>query len=111
VYFELEGTKYGRSELLHETRATEEAADIILQSLPQLTKLCIRECADVEAGKIVRWPWTGRLREYLLQFWPRYDGMDSEDNVKEDPNGPLLYTWEEDEEWLTTSKEHRIDEL
>ncbi|CAG9949198.1 unnamed protein product [Clonostachys rosea f. rosea IK726] len=111
VYFELEGTKYGRSELLHETRATEEAADIILQSLPQLTKLCIRECADVEAGKIVRWPWTGRLREYLLQSWPRYDGMDSEDNVKEDPNGPLLYTWEEDEEWLTTSKEHRIDEL
>lgn len=111
VYFELEGTKYGRIELLQETRATEEAADIILQLLPQLTKLCMRECADVKAGKIIRWPWTGRLRDHILEFWPRHNWMDSENDVKEDPDGPVLYTWEEDEEWFPTSKEHTIDEL
>ncbi|CAH0004260.1 unnamed protein product [Clonostachys byssicola] len=111
AYFGIEGSKYGRSELLQEIQATEEAADIILQALPQLTKLCIRECADVKAGKIVRWPWTGRLRDYVLQSWPRLDGTDPEDDGKEDLDGPVLYTWEEDEEWFSTSKKHSIDEL
>ncbi|VUC30223.1 unnamed protein product [Clonostachys rosea] len=111
AYLEPDGAKLGRTELAREIRETEEAADIILQSLPQLTKLCIRECAEVEAGKVVRWPWTGRLREYLLQSWPRHDGMDWEGDVKEDPDGPVLWTWEEDEKWLPTSKEHHMDEL
>ncbi|CAH0016694.1 unnamed protein product [Clonostachys rhizophaga] len=111
AYSTLGGTKLARIHLLHETRETEEAADIILQSLPQLTKLCIKECADVKAGKIVRWPWTGRLRDHILESWPRHNWMDSEDDVKEDPDGPVLYSWEEDEEWFPTSKEHSIDEL
>ncbi|CAH0045253.1 unnamed protein product [Clonostachys solani] len=111
AYFGLEGTKFGRIETLQDIRETEEAADIVLQSLPQLTKLCIRECAVVKAGKIVQWPWTGRLKDYVLQYWPRYDGMDSGDGVKEDPDGSVLDTWEDDEEWFPTSKEHRIDEL
>lgn len=111
AYFGLEGVKFGRIETLQDIRTREEAADIILQSLPQLTKLCIGECADVKAGTIVQWPWTGRLKDYVLQYWPRHNGMDSEDDVKEDPDGPVLYTWEEDEEWFPTPTEHRIDEL
>lgn len=116
AYFGLGGTKFGRVETLQFTEAIEEAASIVMEAIPQLKKLCIGgNCVDIENGKASKWPWTGRLRDYVLEEWPRYDSSiprmnTGEDSLKEDPDGPVLDTWEEDRRWFQ-GENHIIDEL
>jgi hypothetical protein len=84
----------------------ERAGSIVAEQLPDLDLLCIgHTCIDLgnqRGNKELVWPWTGRMKEYLLEAWPRYKAGDSpeDDGKDEDPDGPLFGTWEIDEDML-----------
>jgi hypothetical protein len=78
---------------------------MVLDNLPHLDNLTIgRGMSKLEGqardGKLV-WPWTGRVRKYLLECFPRYQGRDGEED--EDPNGPLFDQPGQDEDNLPSS--------
>lgn len=109
VYFGLSGTKYGRSTSRWAIAGIQQVDDFVSKHLPDLQSLCIggacRTTGSQKEGEGSVWPWTGRLKEYLLDDWPRYRAGDSygdseADRKDEDPNGPIFSTWEEDEAML-----------
>lgn len=105
AYFGASGRVLRRQEEISYLSSTEKAAGIMIPLMPNLEKLCIGgECTEITAGKELKWPWTGRLREYMLEEWPRYDGESGEYGYgyeeSEDPQGPVLENWEEDRKWF-----------
>uniref|UniRef100_A0A8H7THZ2 Uncharacterized protein n=1 Tax=Bionectria ochroleuca TaxID=29856 RepID=A0A8H7THZ2_BIOOC len=105
AYFGASGRVLRRQEEISYISGTEKAAQIIVPLKPDLERLCIGgECTEITSGKELKWPWTGRLREYMLEEWPRYDGESGEYGYgyreSEDPQGPVLESWEEDRKWF-----------
>ncbi|VUC29179.1 unnamed protein product [Clonostachys rosea] len=101
AYFGVSGRVLRRQEEISSISHTEKVSRIIVPLMPNLEKLCIGgECTKITPGKDLKWPWTGRLREYMLEEWPRWDG---EYGYKEyeDPEGPVLESWEEDRKWFS----------
>lgn len=106
MYFGLQGTQYGRGESRRYIVDAERVTNMVLEHLPDLDLLCIGSgCVNprvrTEEGKLV-WPWTGRMKDYLLEDWPRYKAGDSpeDEGVDEDPNGPIFGRWEDDKVML-----------
>lgn len=82
----------------------------MVEKLPKLKRVCFQRyaCTDVVSGKKPSWVWTGKLREYVLEASPRFDGYNTQGILeKEDPNGPVLETWEMDQEWFLQGEERR----
>lgn len=97
---------FGRKNLRRDLRDViseiEIAGNIVLTELPHLKNATIGGItANVEDGNktgSLVWPWTGRMREYLLQEYPRYKGGVGERD--EDPDGPVFGSWKTDEQLL-----------
>ncbi|CAG9991074.1 unnamed protein product [Clonostachys byssicola] len=109
AYFGASGRVLRRQEQISHIFSTEKAAEIIFPLMPNLEKLCIGgECTEIALGKELKWPWTGRLRDYMLEEWPRWEsgtyGYRYEES--EDPQGPVLESWEEDRKWFGGSDGH-----
>ncbi|KAH6867354.1 hypothetical protein B0T10DRAFT_502467 [Thelonectria olida] len=106
VYFGLSGTTFGRYQSRQHMVAIERAGSIVAEQLPYLDLLCIGSTC-INPGKQrgsneLVWPWTGRIKDYLLEIWPRYKTGDSpeDDGKNEDPDGPLFGMLEGDEAML-----------
>lgn len=83
--------------------------NIAVENLPKLRRICFQRyaCTDVVSGEKPSWAWTGKLREYVLEASPRFDRYNTKEILKkEDPNGPLLDSWEMDQEWFPQGKEN-----
>lgn len=109
AYMGRHGTKYLR--LMHRERlwAYEYAAKLFLDRRDLALSMLTIDGDSIYSqnrttdGQLLL-PWTGRLKEYLLNEVPRYiagshRGADGDD-VTEDPNGPLFNSWKEDERFL-----------
>ncbi|KAJ3538401.1 hypothetical protein NM208_g5921 [Fusarium decemcellulare] len=81
----------------------DEVSKMIIAEAPNLKKLVIGNLSSIliYKGKVF-WPWTGHMREFLLEAWPRYraGGDDGQDAGDEDPDGPLFGTALSDERGL-----------
>ncbi|KAK2603973.1 hypothetical protein QQS21_003809 [Conoideocrella luteorostrata] len=105
AYFGLSGTKYGRSVTRESLFYTEKAGSIVMDVIPWLKSFSIGshrvEHRDIGQDGVVSWPWKGRLKEALLEQWPRYAGGDPEigdgRDKTEDPDGPVFWSFAEDE--------------
>ncbi|VUC33941.1 unnamed protein product [Clonostachys rosea] len=99
------GAKFGRYEAFGHLHKTEQAARIVLEELPNLERLCIGGiCTDLTDEKSLQWPWSGRVREYLLSKYSRWYSEDDGKVLVEDPDGPIFFTRQEDETWLEASE-------
>jgi hypothetical protein len=106
AYDGVSGTKMGIFELLESMSVTEKAVKIVLEELPDLEVICLGSlCANIEYRKPPAWPWTGRVRDYIMESWPRYRGSIHHSSEHEDPDGPVFSTTEEDKEWLEGGKQ------
>ncbi|CAG9975676.1 unnamed protein product [Clonostachys byssicola] len=100
------GAKFGRYEAFKYIQKTEQAARIVLEELPNLERLCIGgTCTNLIHDKALRWPWSGRVREYLLNKYSRWNDEVRGKVLIEDPNGPVFFTRGEDRTWLEAGKE------
>ncbi|KAH7303336.1 hypothetical protein B0I35DRAFT_446990 [Stachybotrys elegans] len=103
AYFGPGGTKYGRTEEIRDMSASERAGRLILKAVPHLQTLCVGgSCVKNDGTRPLLWPWTNRVREYLLDSWPRW--ADANEGGLEDTNGPVFGSWEEDEKWLVNGE-------
>jgi hypothetical protein len=100
AYFSASGAKRGRFETLKGMSATERAAKIVLSKLTHLQVLCFGSDCVKNTGEELSWPWTNRVREYLLEASPRWERFASDESPEEDPNGPVFWRWDEDRRWL-----------
>ncbi|CAH0051670.1 unnamed protein product [Clonostachys solani] len=104
----VEARKNARFELTFSLSLIEAVTNIVVEKLPKLKRVCFQRyaCTDVVSGEKPSWAWTGKLREYVLEASPRFDGYNNKRILeKEDPNGPVLDTWEMDQEWFPQGKE------
>ncbi|KAF7550367.1 hypothetical protein G7Z17_g5780 [Cylindrodendrum hubeiense] len=92
-YFGLQGRKYARFVKREDIWATQTAASIVLLGSPHLNSITIGQWTTIgiDRGK-AEWPWTGKIKEYLIGIYPRYrrgedPGGDDDD---EDPEGPIF---------------------
>lgn len=106
AYDGLGGTIGGRIEERKLISGIERAGRLVVEQLPHLESLTVAATTTdprrrTEEGKLV-WPWTGRLKEHLLEEWPRWKRINDpgEDGTDEDPDGPVFETWEDDEAML-----------
>ncbi|CAG9998271.1 unnamed protein product [Clonostachys byssicola] len=100
----VEARKLARFELTHSLALSETVANIVVERLPKLKRVCFQRyaCTAVVSGERPTWPWTGKLREYVLEASPRFRGYNESGMFEEeDPNGPVLETWEEDQVWFS----------
>lgn len=61
----------------------------------------------------ITWPWTGRIREYLLELWPRHRARGNEEtgHVDEDPDGPIFESLEQEAIMLSADWEPGLEIL
>ncbi|KAH7378116.1 hypothetical protein BKA64DRAFT_687946 [Cadophora sp. MPI-SDFR-AT-0126] len=81
AYYGKSGRAYGRSVLRQGAEITELAADIVMANLPQLKSFTIGGMAPnvtrAENGTVsLVWPWTGRMREWLLEVEPEVEDFE-----------------------------------
>ncbi|KAH7148232.1 hypothetical protein EDB81DRAFT_791784 [Dactylonectria macrodidyma] len=93
-YFGRWGRKYSREVTREDMWATQTAAKIILLGSPNLKSITIGiwTTTRIIHGK-AEWPWTGRIKEYLLERHPRYrrgEHLEEDDDVGEDPDDPIF---------------------
>lgn len=109
AYEGLSGTQMGRQIARNRVYYVELVASLARSVLPQLTSLAIGG-VDTEVPfdeeEDMKWPWTGRLGDYLLEQWPRYEGKNSNywdgyDNTVEKDDAPIFGSVEEDAEILS----------
>ncbi|KAF4977300.1 hypothetical protein FZEAL_6188 [Fusarium zealandicum] len=84
----------------------EEISEMILAQVPGLESLVIGNMGSsfVHRGRVF-WPWTGQLREYIMEAWPRYKARrDLEPaDVDEEPDSPLFGRHSAEDRWLSGS--------
>lgn len=83
MYDGKEGQQYLREVTQEAAEATEKGGDIVVANLPQLSSFTIGgRCPNVtrtEEGMITAtWPWTGRLKEWVLEVVPERDWEEEE---------------------------------
>lgn len=70
-----EGRMYQREVTRQDAETAERAGDIVILNAPQLNSFTIGRLRPVltrEEGKLVsaKWPWTGRMEEWLVEVVP-----------------------------------------
>lgn len=117
MYFDIDAYRRERYEDLRDMAAQERASKLVLAELGHLESIHVGpNPINMDAAREGRpmWPWTGRVREYLLERWPRWPRDDRwleiTDGDREDPEGPVFLTKLEDEKWLGDKEPGEIED-